>query len=187
MGGWGWQCFPGVTACVGWSWGILTPILCHLYICSQGLLTYLFLCISARSPLKQTVRKSALKCFLPSVCPPLLAAPSSLSLEETLVFAKILPRKSKQYENTIKCFDLLGLTFRSCRTETYKKGFSIDSQCEKKINLSYWALFRSKHQGSVNGEQRILFPNLKVLGRFMLQHLSAAFCLASVGDWPIAQ
>lgn len=133
------------------------------------------------------MRKSALKCFLPSLRPPLLPAPSSLSLEETLVSAKILPRKSKQYEITIKCFDLLGLTFRSCTTETYKKGFSIDSQCEKKKNLSYWTLFRYKHQGSVNGEQRILSPNMKVLRRFMLQHLSAAFCLASAGDWPIAQ
>lgn len=57
------------------------------------------------SLLTQTMGKSMLKCFLPSLRPSPPTRPRLLhpSLEETRASAKILPRESKQPEITIKC------------------------------------------------------------------------------------
>lgn len=104
------------------------------------------LCLWASIAIKTDPGEVCVK-VLPSI--PLSFSPlppsSFSSLEETLVSAKILPRKSKQGEITIKCCDLLG--WRSGAAQL-QEGSSIDSPVRNKQSSILSGLqIRARGQG----------------------------------------
>lgn len=123
----------------GWKVCVATPVLC----------------VWASIAIKTDPGEVCVK-VLPSI--PLSFSPlppsSFSSLEETLVSAKILPRKSKQHEITIKCCDLLG--WRSGAAQLRKES-SIDSPVRNKQS-SILSGLQIRAQGQGGWRARDFFP-----------------------------